>query len=82
EEFQETKRRQDRRDIVENLEKLVDFLTKREKCLRERGAMEEASDAQRQLDCASQDLTRILYEAIGEYRVGSDGGSGLSLLGK
>ncbi|CAG8734683.1 13318_t:CDS:1, partial [Acaulospora morrowiae] len=83
EEIREAKKRQDRRDIVEYLEKMVDFLTKREKCLRERGAVEEANKVQRQLDCASQELTHILCETVsGYYYNGDSGGRGLSLLEK
>ncbi|CAG8436596.1 9373_t:CDS:2 [Diversispora eburnea] len=50
EDIQEARRQQNRRDIVESLEKLIDFLTKREKYLRENGAIEEANDVQRQLE--------------------------------
>ncbi|RHZ89752.1 hypothetical protein Glove_11g54 [Diversispora epigaea] len=65
EDIQEARRQQNRRDIVESLEKLVDFLTKREKYLRENGTIEEANDVQRQLERTSQDLAKTLYEAIG-----------------
>ncbi|CAG8734140.1 8621_t:CDS:1, partial [Acaulospora morrowiae] len=82
EEIREAKKRQDRRDIVEYLEKLVDFLTKREKCLRERGGVEEANEVQRQLDCASQELTQTLYDTVMGYYNGDSGGRGSSLLEK
>ncbi|CAG8466832.1 9849_t:CDS:2 [Cetraspora pellucida] len=60
---EERKKQQKTHDVVENLEKLVDFLTKREKYLRERGAFEEADKVQQKLDRASNDLTMTLYNA-------------------
>ena len=65
EELRESKKRQNRRDMVESLEKLVDFLQKREKYLMERGAVEEAREIQRELDRASGELTKTLYESLG-----------------
>jgi hypothetical protein len=64
-EFRESKRRQNRRDVVESLEKLVDFLQRREKYLMERGAVDEAREIQRELDRASGELTKLLYESLG-----------------
>ncbi|CAJ0908723.1 9418_t:CDS:2, partial [Entrophospora sp. SA101] len=52
--------------VIESLEKLIDFLTRREKYLRERGTINEANDVQRQLDRAAHDLTHVLYEAVGQ----------------
>jgi len=65
EELRESKKRQNRRDMVESLEKLVDFLQKREKYLMERGAVEEAREIQREIDRASGELTEFLYEFLG-----------------
>ncbi|CAJ0834542.1 12393_t:CDS:2 [Entrophospora sp. SA101] len=53
-------------EVIESLEKLIDFLTRREKYLRERGTINEANDVQRQLDRAAHDLTHVLYEAVGQ----------------
>ncbi|CAI2171280.1 11502_t:CDS:2 [Funneliformis geosporum] len=64
-EFKEYKKRQNRKDVIESLEKLVDFLQKRERYLMERGAIEEAREAQRELDRASGELTKNLYESLG-----------------
>ncbi|CAB4415225.1 unnamed protein product [Rhizophagus irregularis] len=61
----ESKKRQNRRDAIESLEKLVSFLQKREKYLMERGAVEEAREIQRELDRASDELTKLLYESLG-----------------
>lgn len=61
----ESKKRQNRRDTIESLEKLVSFLQKREKYLMERGAVEEAREIQRELDRASDELTKLLYESLG-----------------
>ncbi|CAH1762255.1 10895_t:CDS:2 [Entrophospora sp. SA101] len=59
-------RKKNRKEVIESLEKLIDFLTRREKYLRERGTINEANDVQRQLDRAAHDLTHVLYEAVGQ----------------
>ena len=64
-ELREFKKRQNRRDVIESLEKLVDFLQRREKYLMERGAVDEAREIQRELDRASGELTKLLYESLG-----------------
>ncbi|RIA87642.1 hypothetical protein C1645_776802 [Glomus cerebriforme] len=63
--LRESKKRQNRRDLVESLEKLIDFLQKRERYLMERGAVEEAREIQCELDQASGELTKLLYESLG-----------------
>ncbi|KAF0443886.1 crinkler family protein [Gigaspora margarita] len=62
---EERQKRQEIHDVVKDLEKLVNFLTKREKYLRERGAFEEADEVRQKLDRALNDLTKILYNAMG-----------------
>ncbi|KAG9307649.1 hypothetical protein G9A89_023214 [Geosiphon pyriformis] len=72
EEHERVKKRQYRQEAVENLERLVDFLTKREKYLKERGANDEAKEVQRQLDKAAQELAQTLYEAVSTQTAGRE----------
>ncbi|CAG8789687.1 17156_t:CDS:2 [Dentiscutata erythropus] len=60
---EERQKRQKIHDVVEDLEKLVNSLTKREKHLRERGAFKEADKVRQKLNRASNDLAKILYNA-------------------
>ncbi|CAJ0760407.1 19010_t:CDS:2 [Entrophospora sp. SA101] len=64
--YNEIEKKKNRKEVIESLEKLIDFLTRREKYLRERGTINEANDVQRQLDRAAHDLTHVLYEAVGQ----------------
>ncbi|CAG8490918.1 270_t:CDS:2 [Ambispora leptoticha] len=76
--WERIRKRQNRQEVVENLEKLVDFLTKREKYLRERGANDEANEVQRQLDQVAEELTQTLYEAVSSSGGGVSGSSSFS----
>ncbi|CAG8664795.1 16754_t:CDS:2, partial [Dentiscutata heterogama] len=78
---EERQKRKKIHDVVEDLEKLVNSLTKREKYLRERCAFKEADEVRQKLDRASNDLAKILYNVMGNLHWNHDRDSSSQISG-
>jgi hypothetical protein len=69
----EIEKKQNYKEIIENLEVLINFLTNQEKYLRDNGSNNEADNIQKQRKRAANDLSCILYEKIAQgFKISGD----------
>jgi hypothetical protein len=72
----EIEKKQNHKELIENLGILINFLTNQEKYLRNSGSNNEADNIQKQRERAANDLSRILYEKIAQgFKISGDSSS-------